>query len=127
MGTLKKRTERAEEINDPNVVKVVTDADGNAILFFTVADSLPARAGFSARFQRHRALLQAPGIVYLPALIFCWGIRICRSVLSNARSVWSSYAHWKMDSRFGWWKRNMSHWASIRRRIGNECHYCLRN
>ena len=33
MGTLKKRIERPEEINDPNVVKVVTDAAGNAIYF----------------------------------------------------------------------------------------------
>ena len=33
MGTLKKRIERPEEIADPNVVKVVTDAAGNAIYF----------------------------------------------------------------------------------------------
>jgi 3-deoxy-manno-octulosonate cytidylyltransferase (CMP-KDO synthetase) len=33
MGTLKKRIEREEEINDPNVVKVVTDREDNAIYF----------------------------------------------------------------------------------------------
>jgi 3-deoxy-manno-octulosonate cytidylyltransferase (CMP-KDO synthetase) len=33
MGTLKKRIERAEEIANPNVVKVVTDLAGNAIYF----------------------------------------------------------------------------------------------
>jgi 3-deoxy-manno-octulosonate cytidylyltransferase (CMP-KDO synthetase) len=33
MGTLKKRIEREEEIADPNVVKVVTDARGDAIYF----------------------------------------------------------------------------------------------
>jgi 3-deoxy-manno-octulosonate cytidylyltransferase (CMP-KDO synthetase) len=33
MGTLKKRIEREAEIADPNVVKVVTDRDGNAIYF----------------------------------------------------------------------------------------------
>src|SRR5581483_6724517 len=33
MGTLKKRIEREAEISDPNVVKVVTDGDDNAIYF----------------------------------------------------------------------------------------------
>jgi 3-deoxy-manno-octulosonate cytidylyltransferase (CMP-KDO synthetase) len=33
MGTLKKRIERPDEITDPNVVKVVTDRDHNAIYF----------------------------------------------------------------------------------------------
>ncbi len=33
MGTLKKRIEREAEINDPNVVKVVTDREDNAIYF----------------------------------------------------------------------------------------------
>jgi len=33
MGTLKKRIERPEEIHDPNVVKVVTDREQNAIYF----------------------------------------------------------------------------------------------
>jgi 3-deoxy-manno-octulosonate cytidylyltransferase (CMP-KDO synthetase) len=33
MGTLKKRIEIAEEITNPNVVKVVTDLSGNAIYF----------------------------------------------------------------------------------------------
>ena len=33
MGTLKKRIERDSEINDPNVVKVVTDREDNAIYF----------------------------------------------------------------------------------------------
>jgi len=33
MSTLKKRIERAEDIADPNVVKVVTDLSGNAIYF----------------------------------------------------------------------------------------------
>lgn len=33
MSTLKKRIERTEEISDPNVVKVATDLEGNAIYF----------------------------------------------------------------------------------------------
>jgi 3-deoxy-manno-octulosonate cytidylyltransferase (CMP-KDO synthetase) len=33
MGTLKKRIEHAAEVHDPNVVKVVTDREGNAIYF----------------------------------------------------------------------------------------------
>jgi 3-deoxy-manno-octulosonate cytidylyltransferase (CMP-KDO synthetase) len=33
MGTLKKRIERTADIADPNVVKVVTDAAGNALYF----------------------------------------------------------------------------------------------
>ena len=33
MGTLKRRIERAEDIVDPNVVKVVTGRDGNALYF----------------------------------------------------------------------------------------------
>jgi len=33
MGTLKKRIERPSDIQDPNVVKVVTDAHGNALYF----------------------------------------------------------------------------------------------
>lgn len=33
MGTLMKRIERLAEVNDPNVVKVVTDRAGNAIYF----------------------------------------------------------------------------------------------
>jgi len=37
MGTLKKRIERAEEITNPNVVKVVTDLSGNAIYFSRAA------------------------------------------------------------------------------------------
>lgn len=37
MGTLKKRIENAEEISNPNVVKVVTDLGGNAIYFSRAA------------------------------------------------------------------------------------------
>ncbi len=33
MSTLKKRIERIEEVHDPNVVKVVTDREGNALYF----------------------------------------------------------------------------------------------
>jgi len=33
MGTIKKRIERPSDIQDPNVVKVVTDAHGNALYF----------------------------------------------------------------------------------------------
>jgi 3-deoxy-manno-octulosonate cytidylyltransferase (CMP-KDO synthetase) len=33
MGTLKKRIDDPDELNNPNVVKVVTDFDGNAIYF----------------------------------------------------------------------------------------------
>ncbi len=33
MGTLKKKIEIAEELDNPNVVKVVTDVDGNALYF----------------------------------------------------------------------------------------------
>ena len=37
MGTLKKKIERSEEIDNPNVVKVVTDLAGNAIYFSRAA------------------------------------------------------------------------------------------
>ncbi len=43
MGTLKKRIEQPHEINDPGVVKVVTDHLGQRDLFFTRADSLSPR------------------------------------------------------------------------------------
>ena len=45
MGTLKKRIEDPREIDDPNVVKVVTDRVGNAIYFSRSTDSLRARQG----------------------------------------------------------------------------------
>jgi 3-deoxy-manno-octulosonate cytidylyltransferase (CMP-KDO synthetase) len=44
MGTLKKRIERPADIQDPNVVKVVTDAQGNA-LYFSRCPIPFARAG----------------------------------------------------------------------------------
>ena len=57
MGTLKKRIERVEEIADPNVVKVVTDRDENAVYFSRspipyVRDS----SGESASYFKHIGL-----------------------------------------------------------------------
>jgi len=61
MGTLKKRIEREHEIHDPNVVKVVTDAAGNAIYFSRtripyVRDSLKDAAGESITYFKHIGL-----------------------------------------------------------------------
>ncbi|MCL4402090.1 MAG: 3-deoxy-manno-octulosonate cytidylyltransferase [Acidobacteria bacterium] len=44
MGTLKKRIEDPGEIQNPNVVKVVTDAEGDALYFSRCPDSLSQRA-----------------------------------------------------------------------------------
>ena len=41
MATLKKRIEDPREIDDPNVVKVVTDADRRRDLFFALSDTVP--------------------------------------------------------------------------------------
>ncbi len=49
MGTLKKRIERAEDIHDPNVVKVVTDSEGNAIYFSRSPIPFQREAGFQPK------------------------------------------------------------------------------
>ena len=50
MGTLKKRIERPSDIQDPNVVKVVTDAHGNA-LYFSRSPIPYTRGGLTAYFK----------------------------------------------------------------------------
>ena len=58
MGTLKKRIEDPAEITDPNVVKVVTDHEGNALYFSRspipyIREIAPTRPGL---LQAHRPL-----------------------------------------------------------------------
>ena len=63
MGTLKKRIERPADIDDPNVVKVVTDHARQRDLFLALAHSLYARTatGNDGRlFQAHRAVRLPP-------------------------------------------------------------------
>ncbi len=57
MGTLKKRIERPEEITDPNVVKVVTDREANALYFSRAPIPCVREAGAgSATYFKHIGL-----------------------------------------------------------------------
>lgn len=56
MGTLKKRIERAEEIANPNVVKVVTDVRCNAIYFSRSPIPFVRDAGEAAIYFKHIGL-----------------------------------------------------------------------
>jgi 3-deoxy-manno-octulosonate cytidylyltransferase (CMP-KDO synthetase) len=56
MGTLKKRIERAEEIHNPNVVKVVTDSAGDAIYFSRSAIPFAREAGDPVSYFKHIGL-----------------------------------------------------------------------
>ena len=57
MGTLKKRIEREPEIADPNVVKVVTDAAGDAIYFSrSPIPYVRESAGEAAVYYKHVGL-----------------------------------------------------------------------
>jgi 3-deoxy-manno-octulosonate cytidylyltransferase (CMP-KDO synthetase) len=56
MATLKKRIERAGEISDPNVVKVVSDAAGNALYFSRAPIPLVRQAGESGVHYKHIGL-----------------------------------------------------------------------
>ena len=55
MGTLKKRIERPGDVQDPNVVKVVTDAHGNA-LYFSRSPIPYAREGEQPAYFKHIGL-----------------------------------------------------------------------
>jgi 3-deoxy-manno-octulosonate cytidylyltransferase (CMP-KDO synthetase) len=55
MGTIKKRIERPSDIQDPNVVKVVTDAQGNA-LYFSRSPIPYARDGEQPAYFKHIGL-----------------------------------------------------------------------
>ncbi|MBZ5631891.1 MAG: 3-deoxy-manno-octulosonate cytidylyltransferase [Acidobacteriia bacterium] len=55
MGTIKKRIERATDIQDPNVVKVVTDGQGNA-LYFSRSPIPYARDGEQPVYFKHIGL-----------------------------------------------------------------------
>ncbi|HYV63445.1 MAG TPA: 3-deoxy-manno-octulosonate cytidylyltransferase [Bryobacteraceae bacterium] len=55
MGTIKKRIERPADIQDPNVVKVVTDAQGNA-LYFSRSPIPYARDGEQPAYFKHIGL-----------------------------------------------------------------------
>src|SRR5689334_19361577 len=55
MGTIKKRIERAADIQDPNVVKVVTDAQDNA-LYFSRSPIPYARDGEQPAYFKHIGL-----------------------------------------------------------------------
>src|SRR5207248_1677642 len=53
MATLKKRIERQDEVHNPNVVKVVTDVQGNAIYFSRSAIPFMRDAGESVAYFKH--------------------------------------------------------------------------
>jgi 3-deoxy-manno-octulosonate cytidylyltransferase (CMP-KDO synthetase) len=55
MGTIKKRIERPGDIHDPNVVKVTTDGQGNA-LYFSRSPIPYAREGEQAVYFKHIGL-----------------------------------------------------------------------
>ncbi len=71
MGTIKKRIERPSDIQDPNVVKVVTDAQGNALYFSRCPDS------FCSRGRANHLLTNTSAYTSIAAT-FCCPIRICR-------------------------------------------------
>jgi 3-deoxy-manno-octulosonate cytidylyltransferase (CMP-KDO synthetase) len=56
MSTLKKRIERAEEIHNPNVVKVVTDRSGDAIYFSRSAIPFTRETGDMVACFKHIGL-----------------------------------------------------------------------
>jgi 3-deoxy-manno-octulosonate cytidylyltransferase (CMP-KDO synthetase) len=56
MGTLKKRIEDPREITDPNVVKVVTDLQGDAIYFSRCAIPFHRDADLDTRYFKHVGL-----------------------------------------------------------------------
>jgi 3-deoxy-manno-octulosonate cytidylyltransferase (CMP-KDO synthetase) len=56
VATLKKRIERPDDIADPNVVKVVTDAHGNAIYFSRAAIPFVRQSGDQASWFKHIGL-----------------------------------------------------------------------
>jgi len=56
MGTLKKRIEHAHDIEDPNVVKVVTGRDGNALYFSRSPIPHLREKGDSTTYYKHLGL-----------------------------------------------------------------------
>jgi 3-deoxy-manno-octulosonate cytidylyltransferase (CMP-KDO synthetase) len=56
MGTIKKRIERPSDIQDPNVVKVVTDAQGNALYFSRSPIPYPRETGENPAYFKHIGL-----------------------------------------------------------------------
>jgi 3-deoxy-manno-octulosonate cytidylyltransferase (CMP-KDO synthetase) len=56
MATLKKRIDRAAEVSDPNVVKVVSDASGNALYFSRSPIPLVRQEGESSVHYKHIGL-----------------------------------------------------------------------
>jgi 3-deoxy-manno-octulosonate cytidylyltransferase (CMP-KDO synthetase) len=56
MATLKKRIERADEISDPNVVKVVSDAAGDALYFSRSPIPFVRQAGETYAHYKHIGL-----------------------------------------------------------------------
>jgi 3-deoxy-manno-octulosonate cytidylyltransferase (CMP-KDO synthetase) len=56
MGTLKKRIERPDEVSDPNVVKVVSDAAGNALYFSRSPIPFVRQAGETYAHYKHIGL-----------------------------------------------------------------------
>ena len=56
MGTLKTRIFRVEDVSDPNVVKVVTDAEGNALYFSRSPIPYVRQTGEQAAHFKHLGL-----------------------------------------------------------------------
>ena len=111
MATLKKKIEDPREIEDPNVVKVVTNRAGDAIYFSRCA--IPYRAGSRAAPGSNISGFTCTGA------IFCSAFRNCRWARSNAPSAWSNCARSKTATPYGWSKPTTSRWAWIRPRTSN--------
>jgi 3-deoxy-manno-octulosonate cytidylyltransferase (CMP-KDO synthetase) len=103
VATLKKRIERPDDIADPNVVKVVTDARGDAIYFSRAAIPFVRQAGEAVSWFKHIGLY-----------VYRW----------SAPRSWNSCGCSKTGARFAWWRPTTTRSASIRRRTGDGSRSC---
>ena len=92
MGTIKKRIERPADIQDPNVVKVVTD--------FARATRCTSRGRPSLFLVKSIPSISSISGYTSTVATFCCPIRIFPSVRWNTPSGWSSFARLKTDTRF---------------------------
>jgi molybdopterin-guanine dinucleotide biosynthesis protein A len=93
MATLKKRIEDLSEIENPNVVKVVTNHAGDAIYFSIVA--------------RPPAIGSTLGFTYIGATFYL-AIPPCLSGRSKSRSVWNNCVHWRTATASASWRLSTS-------------------
>ena len=111
MGTIKKRIERPADIQDPNVVKVVTDAQGNALYFSR--SPIPFVRDEQTVYFKHIGLY-----VYRRDFLLAYP-DLPVGPLERAERL-ENCALSKTGTRFAWWKPSMNPWASIRPKIGNR-------